>query len=196
MAANRTLLERLFTRTSNFQLERSFLIFDPYVRIRLFSMFSYSLGCQILLHLIYQLWFMKIGFNALAKELFEHVLHHVLFNFCNISAIIGHCNKIWSSKRKCFIKKAFKNFAIFTGKHLGKLFTSFSLVTSINFETSPPNFLNLVLPILQNWWKTSRLYLTPVPNHWTRTKTTAQKKIEFSGQILRKLKLRLWRLLS
>ena len=35
---------------------------------------------------------------------------------------------------------------------------------------------HLVLTFLTDWCKTSGLYLVPVPNYWTRTKTTPQKK--------------------
>ena len=54
--------------------------------------------------------------------------------------------------------------------------TSFSPVTSTNIGTSPPKFLLLVLTLLPHWCEISGLYLVPVPNYSTWTKTTSQKK--------------------
>ena len=66
--------------------------------------------------------------------------------------------------------------------------TSCSPVTSIKVKVSPQNFWLLVLILLTHWCKISRSYLVPLPNYWTWTKTTLQKKSAFSGQILIKLK--------
>ena len=66
---------------------------------------------------------------------------------------------------------------------------SSSSVTSTNVRTSPENLRLLVLNILPHWCKISSLYLVPIPNYWTWTKTTPQKS-DCSGQIL--LKLSLW----
>ena len=73
--------------------------------------------------------------------------------------------------------------------------TSFSQVTSTNVGISPQNFLNpktfqiLALIAFPHWCKISSLYLMPIQNYWTWTKSTPQKS-SFSGQIL--IKLRLW----
>ena len=50
--------------------------------------------------------------------------------------------------------------------------TSFSPVTSTNVGISPKNFLTL----LPHWCEIPSLYLMPVPNYWTWTKTAPQKK--------------------
>ena len=55
------------------------------------------------------------------------------------------------------------------------LSTSFSLVTSTNLGISPKTFWLLVLTLLSHWCKTSRLYLVPVLNYWTSTRSTPQK---------------------
>ena len=54
--------------------------------------------------------------------------------------------------------------------------TSFSPVTSTNVGISPKTFWILVLTIFPHWCKISSLYLVPVPNYWTWTKTTPQTK--------------------
>ena len=54
--------------------------------------------------------------------------------------------------------------------------TRFSSVTSSNVGISPQNFWLLVLTLLTDWCKISSFYLVPVPNYWTWTKTTPQKK--------------------
>ena len=77
------------------------------------------------------------------------------------------------------------------GRRVGKKVppTSFSPVTSTNVGISPQNFLTFSFNPLIDCCKISSLYLVPVPNYWTWTKTTPQKS-DFSGQIL--IKLRLW----
>ena len=50
--------------------------------------------------------------------------------------------------------------------------TSFSPVTSTKVGISPKNFLTL----LPHWCEIPSLYLMPVPNYWTWTKTAPQKK--------------------
>ena len=53
--------------------------------------------------------------------------------------------------------------------------TRFSSVTSANVGISPQIFLTL-LTLLPHWCKISNSYLMPVPNYWSWTKTTPQKK--------------------
>ena len=57
--------------------------------------------------------------------------------------------------------------------------TSFFPVTSTNVGISPQNFLTFNFNHLSHWCKISRPYLVPVPNHWSWTKTTPQKKWYF-----------------
>ena len=54
--------------------------------------------------------------------------------------------------------------------------TSFSSVTSTNVRISFKTFWFLVLTLLTDWCKISSLYLELVPNYWTWTKITPQKK--------------------
>ena len=54
--------------------------------------------------------------------------------------------------------------------------TSFSRVTSRNVRTSFQNFLTFSFNLLPYWCKISGSYLVPLPNYWTWTKTTPQKK--------------------
>ena len=54
--------------------------------------------------------------------------------------------------------------------------TSFSSVTPTNVGISSKTFWLLDLALLEHWRKISNLYLVPVPNYWTSTKTTSQKK--------------------
>ena len=54
--------------------------------------------------------------------------------------------------------------------------TSFSPVTSTNVGFGRKTFWILVLILLPNYCKISSSYLVPVPNYWTWTKTTSQKK--------------------
>ena len=54
--------------------------------------------------------------------------------------------------------------------------TSFSPVTSANVRLVPKTFWLLVLTLLTDWCKIPSLYLAPVPNYWTWTKTIPQKK--------------------
>ena len=55
--------------------------------------------------------------------------------------------------------------------------TSFSPVTSTKVrELAPKTFWLLVLTLLPHWWKISSSRLEPVPNSWTWTRTTLQKK--------------------
>ena len=54
--------------------------------------------------------------------------------------------------------------------------TSFSPVTSTNVGLAPKTFWLLVLTLLEHWCKISSLYLAPVSNYRTWTKTTPQKK--------------------
>ena len=64
---------------------------------------------------------------------------------------------------------------------------SFSPVTSTKVGISPQNILTflillpLVLILLPHWCKISRPCLMPVPNYWTRTKSTRQKN--WSNQV-------------
>ena len=54
--------------------------------------------------------------------------------------------------------------------------TSFSTVTSLNVRIIPKTFWLLVLILLPHRCKILSPYLVPVPNYWTWTKTTPQKK--------------------
>ena len=54
--------------------------------------------------------------------------------------------------------------------------TSFCPVTSTNVGISPKTFWLLVLTLLTDWCKIWILYLVSLPNCWTWTKTTSQKK--------------------
>ena len=54
--------------------------------------------------------------------------------------------------------------------------TSFSPVTSRNVGAGPNTFLILVLTFLPHWCKILSSYLVLVPNYWTWTKATPQKK--------------------
>ena len=61
-------------------------------------------------------------------------------------------------------------------------------VTSTTEELPAKTFWLLVLTLLPHCCKTSSSYLVPVPYYWTWTNTTPQKS-DFSGQILKKLRL-------
>ena len=52
--------------------------------------------------------------------------------------------------------------------------TSFSPVTSTNVRISLKTFWLLVLTLLTDWCKISSLYLVPVPDYWTWTKTRSR----------------------
>ena len=54
--------------------------------------------------------------------------------------------------------------------------TSFSPVISTNVGISPKNVLTFSFNPLPHWCKIPSLYLVPVPNHWTWTKTTPRRK--------------------
>ena len=56
--------------------------------------------------------------------------------------------------------------------------TSFSPVTSTNVRISHQDFLSFSFTLLTDWCKISSLYLLPVADYWTWTKTTLQKKPE------------------
>ena len=57
--------------------------------------------------------------------------------------------------------------------------TSFSVVTFTNVGTSPKKFLTFTFNPFAHYCKISSLYLVPIRNYWTWTKTTPQNKKRF-----------------
>ena len=62
------------------------------------------------------------------------------------------------------------------GKKTPYQFFTDNPVTSTNEGLRPQYILTFGLTFLSHWCKISRSYLVPVPNYWTWTKTTPQKK--------------------
>ena len=100
------------------------------------------------------------------KKKLGHILWPVFFKL----------NWQWNQKKKLLILTLFR----MEGRQKGPP-TSFSPVTSTNVRISPQNFPQktfwlLILTLLTDWCIISSLHLVPVPNCWTSTKTTPQKK--------------------
>ena len=116
----------------------------------------------------------KLGWLLILRKTFSTQTSHRLVHFVKVLTLICYLPVIWLF---CCMPIIFDiDLTLFRMGEAKRPPTSFSAVNSANVWISPQIFLTFSFNPLPNWCKISIVYLVLVPNYWTWSKTTPQKK--------------------